>query len=430
MGVQLPPLAFISKFKKGVYMKIQTKEIKLEDISQTEKKLTVEIDNNYFKNEIEKTYKDIIKNATIKGFRPGKAPRSIIERLYGENIKEEVIHRIEKEFIEEYLEENKIDIVSRIHSDHSFNGENLRYEFKFEVKPLIAPSNYRGIEVKGKETSVTDEEVNSIIDEIIDKYARLLPPDKDVVEENNYVKLVVVSHKDSKMVNKPIYLELNNKKTKKFIIDALIGKKLNEEVELKVSEESEEKMKVKIEEIRKIERPEVNDEFVKNTLQMESVDALKKDIQQKIKERKENAEKESRFENIIKEIIARNPFPIPPSMVERAVENYVHDMEHSSNRKFSKEEHDALVNSSRESITYEIQKYLIMEAIGRLEGIDVDDNDVEAHFKKISDETGENVIKVKAYYEKNNLIPNLKEDLKMSKIKDFLINEAKITIEQ
>jgi len=196
-----------------------------------------------------------------------------------------------------------------------------------------------------------------------------------------------------------------------------------------VAEGSEEKMKIRIDEIKKVDRPELNDEFVKKYLQMESLDALKKDIAEKVKERKENEEKAARFESIIKEIITRNPFPVPPSMVERAVEKYVHDLEHSSKREFSSEEHDAIANSARDNMTYEIQKYLIMEAIGKLEGIDISDDDMEAHFKKIADESGENVIKIKAYYEKNNLLEGLREDLRFNKIRDFLINEAKVTIE-
>lgn len=411
-------------------MKIKTKEIKLEDINQIEKRLIVEIDSGYFKNELEKTYKDVIKNIAIKGFRPGKAPRTMIEKLYGENIKEEVTHKIEKEFIEEYLEENKMDIVSKIKPEHTLSGDVLRFEFLFEVKPIIAPSNYRGIEVKSKEISVNQEEVDIIIEDIVERYSNIVPSKRDIIEENDYIKLTILQHRDAKMVNKHVYLEMTEKKTKKSIIDALIGKKLTEVVDINIAEDPEETIKAKIEEIKKIERPVVNDEFAKRYLQMDSVDALKEDIEQKIRAKKESQEKESMFENIIKEVIARNPFPVPPSMVERAIEHHIHDMESSSDRKFSVDERKTLSNSIRDNIHYEIQKYLIMDAIGRLEGIDVDDNDLEAHFKRIADETGENIIKVKAYYEKNNLLSDLKENLKMNKIKDFLINEAKITIER
>ncbi|MCX7957651.1 MAG: trigger factor, partial [Deltaproteobacteria bacterium] len=328
-----------------------------------------------------------------------------------------------------YMEENKLDVVSPVKPSHSHDENNLRFEYYFEVKPLIAPSNYRGIEVKGKEVSVTDEEINAVLSDIVERYSNLLPKEGDTAEPGDFIKITITAHKDPKMINKPLYIELNEKKTKKFIIDAVSGRKLNEEIEVKVAEDSEEKMKIKIDEIRKIQRPELNDEFVKKYLQMESLEALKKNITEKVRERKENEEKASRFEGIIKEIIARNPFPVPPSMVERALERYVHDLEHSSNRKFSAEEHDSIANSARDNITFEIQKYLIMEAIGKLEGIDISDDDMEANFKKIADESGENVIKVKAYYEKNNLTEGLKEDLRFSKIRDFLINEAKVIIE-
>ncbi|MGC8926765.1 MAG: trigger factor [Myxococcota bacterium] len=410
-------------------MKVKTKEVKMEDINQIEKRLIVEIDPQYYKDEFEKTIKDVIKNVAIKGFRPGKVPRSIVERLYGNEIKEDVIHKIEKEFIEEYIEENKIEIVSKINPTHNMDEKNLRFEYHFEVKPVIAPSNYRGIEVKGRKVEVTEDEVNNVIEDILERYSNVVPANKENVEKGDVVKITLTEHKDSKMIGKPLYLELNEKKTKKFIIDALDGKKLNDEIEVNVAEDSQEKMKIKIDEIKKIERPVLDDEFVKKYLQMESVEALKKDITDRIREKKENQEKEKRFDSIIKEIIVRNPFPVPPSMVERSVERYVHDMEESSNRKFSKEERDAIANSARDNITYEIQKYLIMDAIGKLEGIDINDDDLEAYFKKIADESGENVIKVKAYYEKNNMLDNVKESLKFEKIRDFLINESRVTIE-
>ncbi|MGC9044223.1 MAG: trigger factor [Myxococcota bacterium] len=410
-------------------MKVKTKEVKMEDINQIEKRLIVEIDPQYYKDEFEKTIKDVIKNVAIKGFRPGKVPRSIVERLYGNEIKEDVIHKIEKEFIEEYIEENKIEIVSKINPTHNMDEKNLRFEYHFEVKPVIAPSNYRGIEVKGRKVEVTEDEVNNVIEDILERYSNVVPANKENVEKGDVVKITLTEHKDAKMIGKPLYLELNEKKTKKFIIDALDGKKLNDEIEVNVAEDSQEKMKIKIDEIKKIERPVLDDEFVKKYLQMESVEALKKDITDRIREKKENQEKEKRFDSIIKEIIVRNPFPVPPSMVERSVERYVHDMEESSNRKFSKEERDAIANSARDNITYEIQKYLIMDAIGKLEGIDINDDDLEAYFKKIADESGENVIKVKAYYEKNNMLDNVKESLKFEKIRDFLINESRVTIE-
>ncbi|MGB9599910.1 MAG: trigger factor, partial [Myxococcota bacterium] len=120
-------------------MKVKTKQVKMEDINQIEKRLIVEIDPQYYKDEFEKTIKDVIKNVAIKGFRPGKVPRSIVERLYGNEIKEDVIHKIEKEFIEEYIEENKIEIVSKINPTHNMDEKNLRFEYHFEVKPVIAP---------------------------------------------------------------------------------------------------------------------------------------------------------------------------------------------------------------------------------------------------------------------------------------------------
>ncbi len=410
-------------------MKVRTKDVKLEEINQIERKIIASIDPEYFKDELEKSFKDVTKNIAIKGFRPGKAPRSIVERLYGEAIKDDLLHKMEKDFIDEYLEEHKLEVVSPIHSNHTHDNNNITLEFHFEVKPLIAPSNYRGIEIKGKQVNVTDEEINAVIDDIRDRYSTLVPKEGDTIEQGDLVKLTIVSHKDQKMINKPMYVEINEKKTKKFIIEALIGKKTDEEIEVNVAEDSEEKMKVKINEIKKIQRPELNDEFVKKYLQIDSLDNLKKDISEKIKERKENEEKSSRFDNIIKEIIARNPFPVPPSMVDRAVLNYVLDLEQQSNHKFSEEEYNAIANSVRDKMTYEVQKYLILEAIGKLEGIDITDDDMEAHFKKIADESGENVIKVKAYYEKNNLLDDLKENLRLNKIRDFLISEAKITIE-
>lgn len=410
-------------------MKVKTKEVRVEDISQIEKKIIAEIDPQYFKDELEKTFRDVTKSIVIRGFRPGKAPRSMIEKLYGESIKEEVIHKIEKEFIEEYLEENKLEIVSKIIPTHSENQDVLRFEYQFEVKPLIAPSNYRGIEVKGKEVNVTDEEVNAVINEILERYSTLKPKENDIVEKGDYVKFTIVSHKDRNMINQSLTIEIDENKTKKFILDALIGKKLKDEVEVNVAEGSEETMKIRIDEIKKIEKPELNDEFVKKFLQMDSVEALKKDIYNKLKERKENEEKEIRFDKIIEEIIAKNPFPVPPSMIESAIERYISDLERSSKERFSDEDRTNIANSIRDKITFEIQKYLIMEAIGKLEGIDVSDDDLEAHFKKMSDELGENVIKVKAFYEKNNLIEKLKEDLRFNKIKEFLIREAKILIE-
>ena len=148
----------------------------VEDISTVKKKLTIEVAPDAVGRELEKALADVAKKAKIPGFRPGKAPKAIVERHYGEEVRSEVLHRLVSESYLQALQEHNLNPVEvpQIGDVSSLaKGAPLTFTATVEVRPNFELGNYDGIEVKEESLTVNDEEVNQTVERLREMYAQL-----------------------------------------------------------------------------------------------------------------------------------------------------------------------------------------------------------------------------------------------------------------
>jgi trigger factor len=153
-------------------------KIEVENVSPVERKVTIEVDPDRVAKELEQAYVGLGRRAKLRGFRPGKAPRKVLERHFRSEVESEVAEKIVQSTFEEAVRVEDIDVVAPPHvsiSEGVAEGKPLRYTARVEVKPKLSPKDYRGLTVKRRPPSVTDDQVAAEITRIQDAMAQLVP---------------------------------------------------------------------------------------------------------------------------------------------------------------------------------------------------------------------------------------------------------------
>ena len=315
---------------------------KTENANEVKFEITVEAAK--FEDAMKKVYFKSAKYFNIPGFRKGKAPMQIVEKYYGPEIfYEDAFNEVAQEALEEAVEENKLDVVSRPEVDvkQMEKGKDLIFTVVMQTKPEAEVSKYKGIEIKKVEYNVTDEDVEHELHHMQEHNSRLISVDDRAVESGDTTTIDFegsvdgVPFEGGKAENYD--LEIGSNTFIPGFEDQIIGMKIDEEKDVKVkfpeeyfSKELAGKdavFKVKLHEIKKKELPELDDEFAKDVSEFDTLDELKADI--KAKQEKQNEEK-AKYETqdaVIKALCEKTKVEIPSGMVEMEVENMLKDFE-------------------------------------------------------------------------------------------------------
>ena len=305
--------------------------------------LEIKVDAAAFEEALQRAYKKNVGKIQVPGFRKGKAPRKIIEKMYGkECFYEDAVNDIYPIEYAAAVKEAGIDPVD--HPDVevvSLDENGLVFKAKVVVKPEVEVKDYKGIEVKKTIAAVNDDEVTAEIDRLRDRNGRLVNVedraaangDNTLIDFEGFVD--GVAFEGGKGENYPLTLGSNQ-----FIPgfeDQIVGHKVGEEFDVNVPFPTEYHVpelagkdsvfKVKLNEIRVRELPEADDEFAKDVSEFDTLDELKADIKAKLTETKEKAADTDVENKLIDTVIANMKAEIPEVMFEHAVDNMVHDFE-------------------------------------------------------------------------------------------------------
>ena len=309
-----------------------------------EVKLELIVEAAKFDEAIKKVYFKSAKYFNIPGFRKGKAPMNIVEKYYGKEIfYEDAFNDLAPEVIEQAVKENDLKIVSRPDIDVTQigKGQDLIFTAIYQTKPEAELGKYKGIEIEKIEYTVTDEDINHELEHLQEHNSRLISIEDRPVENRDIATIDFEGFVDGTPFEggkaENYDLEIGSKSFIEGFEDQVIGMKIDEEKEIKVTfpEEyfsselagKEATFKVKVHEIKKKELPELDDEFAKDVSEFDTLDELKKSIQDKLE--KENADKQ-KYETedaVIKAVVEEMKVEIPSGMIETEVDNMIRDIE-------------------------------------------------------------------------------------------------------
>ncbi len=409
--------------------------------------LEIKVDAEAFEAALQRAYKKNVGKIQVPGFRKGKAPRKIIEKMYGkECFYEDAVNDIYPIEYAAAVKEAGIDPVD--HPDVevvSLDENGLVFKAKVVVKPEVEVTNYKGIEVKKTIAAVTEEEINSEIDRLRDRNGRLVNVDDRAAANGDNTLIDFegfvdgVAFEGGKGENYPLTLGSNQ-----FIPgfeDQIVGHKVGEEFDVNVPFPAEYHVpelagkdsvfKVKLNEIRVRELPEADDEFAKDVSEFDTLDELKADIKAKLTETKEKAANTDVENKLIDTVIDNMKADIPAVMFDHAVDNMVHDFEHRLASQgmtlelylqYTGFDMDSFKKQFEDQAQKQVKIRLALEKIVELENIAPTEEELNAEFENMAKTYSMDIEKVK------ELVPveELSADIAVQKAIDLVKESAVI----
>ena len=388
--------------------------VKIEKQENSKVVLEFTMDKDTFEKELDKAFHKNAKYFKVPGFRNGKVPRNIVEKVYGEGVLYESV--IEDNVDNEYrkaVEENNLDVVSKPELDvkQIGKGKDFIYTVTLYVKPEAKVKKYKGLEVKKIDTKVTKKDVDARLESDRQKNARVTSVEdrklqKDDISTIDFEGFVDgVAFEGGKADN--FELTIGSGQFIPGFEDQLIGMEIGEEREINVTFPEEyhaenlagkpAMFKVKLISIKEKILPELDDEFAKDVSEFETLDEYKKDLEKKIKEEKEASAKNAKEMAVIDELVKNTEVTIPESMVEDEVENMVEQFKANlSYQGLTLEQYCGFMNTDvngfKTNLKPEAEKNvkmkLALEAVAKVEDIKVEDKEIDEKIDELKKQYG------------------------------------------
>jgi trigger factor len=420
----------------------------VEEISSIKKKVSVEIPEDQIAKEVDSFYKDLGKKAKIKGFRPGKVPRNILERYFKDYVKAEVVQKLIQDTYPQALSEKDLQPVSppTIDPGEFEQGKPFQYSVVIEVKPDIKLEGYAGLKIEGKKEEVKDEEIGERLKALQNLHANLKAiSESRPIQAGDYVIIDYEASLDGKSLEggKAIdfTVEVGSGQFIPAFEEKLIGVKPEGESDIEVSFPEDYgyqkwagktiSFHVKIKEIKEKILPTLDDEFAKDLGDYSSFEELKTKLRGEIEKEKELALDRQFKDQMVDQLLAANPFEVPQSLVEEQTKALVSDTKmrlaaqglELKNLGLTEEK---LQGDYKTMAEKQVRTFLILEKIAGQEGISATDEEADDRLREISERMRQKFDVIKRYYEKNGLLPEVKAGIIRDKTLNFLLEKANL----
>ncbi len=426
-------------------------KIQVEDLSPIRKKLIIGVEPEKVKEEWETVYRSVNKKVKMKGFRPGKVPRSMVEKYYGPQIEDEVIRNLVARNYPEALKESQlIPIAMPLLDQPALDREGpFTFQATIELKPEITISEYKGLSLNRQDVAIKEEDVENRLSLIQRSHGVLSSLEEDrplqegdfaVIDYNSWLDGQPLP--DGSAVNYD--LEVGSGYFNVDFEKELLGQKKGDTKEFEIQFPETQgnallagkriKYRVTLKEIKERILPELNDEFAKSL--QEGLFASLEDLKAKIREDLENMGKqraEAKLnEELLDQLMAKTAFEIPEGLVDQEMEAMMARLEQDMTRRgMTWPENEADRHRIRENMKPVAQKrvrrQLILEKIAALESLEVQKEELEAEFAKIAEGVNQSAGFVREVYQKNNMLPQLSAQLLEEKTLTFLKDQAQVT---
>ncbi len=424
---------------------------KVEDLEKKNmKKLIIEATAEEFEAAMEKAYHKNKGKISVQGFRKGKAPRAIIEKMYGAGIfYEDAANEIIPDAYEKAAQECGLDIVSRpeIDVEQIEKGKTFIFTAEFAVKPEVVLGTYKGVEVEKAVIVVTEEEIAAELDKVREQNSRMLTVEDRPVQNGDIATIDYEGFCDGVAFEggkgEDHALTIGSHSFIDTFEDQLIGKNIGEEVEVNVtfpeeyhSEELSGKpalFKVTVKGIKCKELPELDDEFAQEASEFDTLDEYKEDIKSGLVEKKEKEAKTKKEDAVMDKVIEAATMDIPEAMItttkgqmaeEFAQRLQMQGLSMEQYMQFTGLTANKFMDTLQPQALKRIQFRLVLEAIVKAEGIITSDDEIEAEYKKMADEYKMDVEKIKEIIGEKEK-EQMKMDLAVQKAID-LVTEAAV----
>jgi len=396
-------------------------KVNVEDVSSVKKTLKIEVPEETVKKELDSAYQQLKRDAKVKGFRPGKAPRSVLERVYGKDVNADVMSRLVQSSFADAIKETELKIIGTPELDPpDFDPKGpYAYEAVVEVRPELEDIDIKGLALTKTNYKAGDDEIAIQLEALKKNMAKQEKIEEDrATRKDDFAVIDYEGFKDGESfpetaLTENFTLKIGEGHIAEEFDNKLIGMKAGEESEIEVSFPDDyfnEKLqglsinfKVKLHEIKEEKLPELDDEFAKSMGPFETLDDLKNVIKDNLTQGYEKRIDQEMSEQIFETLISRIEFEVPEVLVEFELENIISDTERSfqhQNRSMDE------VGLTREKLTEQYRgvaekqarRQVILNKVIEQEKLELSDEELEKGFADMAASFNQPVEQIKAFY--------------------------------
>lgn len=371
--------------------------------------LTVEVTGDEFKNAVDAAFRKNLKKMNVPGFRRGKAPRKVVERLYGEGVfYDDAINALYPSAYDDAVKESKISPVDRPEVEvESVDANGFVFKAKVTVKPKVEVENYKGIKVTRNVYNVTDADVDKEIEARRRQNQRMVDVDRPAADKDS-VNINFEGFVDGKAFDggkaENFDLVLGSGSFIPGFEDQIVGKAKGDEFDVNVTFPDDYHVddlkgkpavfKVKLNDIKQIELPDVDDEFVKDVSEFDTLDEYKKDIKDRLTKEKERQSESELDGEIIERLLENTKVDIPQVMIDNKASSMLSEFEQrlagsglnlKTYLSYTGMDEAAMKKSYEAEAEKQVKVRLALEKVVELEKIVIDQKDIDDEYQKIAD---------------------------------------------
>lgn len=423
--------------------------VKVEALEKSMAKLTIEASAEEFEAAVEKAYQKNKNKINVQGFRKGKAPRKVIEKMYGTGVfYEDAANIVIPEAYAQAAEESGLEIVSRpeISVEQIEAGKPFVFSATVAVKPEVKLGQYKGVEVEKASAEASEEDINAELQKVQEQNSRMIDVDDRAVEQGDTVTLDFEGFVDGEAFEggkgEDYELVIGSGSFIPGFEDQLVGAELNVEKEVNVTfpEEYHAKelagkpavFKCTVKAVKVKELPVLDDEFASDVSDYDTLEEYKESLKKDILKKKEEAAKTAKENEAVDKAVENAEMELPEAMVQTQAENMVEDFaQRIQGQGLTMEQYmqytgltpDRMAEQMKPQAVKRIQTRLVLEEIVKAENIQVSDEEVEAELQKMAEMYKMELDKLKEYMGEEEK-ESMKKDLAVQKAMDLLVENA------
>ncbi len=427
-------------------------QVTVEDVSPVEKKVAVEIPWPYVAQKLDDAYRDLGKGVALKGFRKGKVPRPILERMFSRQVEQEVVKQLVQESFVAAATKHDIQPVAEpvVDDAHLHKGKSFHYSARVEVRTEVEPKEYDGLELDQRAAAVSEEDIDRAVErkrQELTEYKMIEGRDPSVAKDSD---VLVISLKgkigEHDFDKEGVMVDLGDAEREVIpgIAAALKGLPLDakdHEVSWTVPDHEQVKkelvgqkaaLKVTIKEAREKHMPSLDDEFAKDTGEADTLVELRGKLREKLVEEDQQRAKGELKEQLVKELLKRNSFVVAPALVERQLDNMLQRAKlqlamRGIDPRSAQLDEQRMRDDMRESANDEVRAAFLVDAIADKEKVDVSEADLEKRLAELAQSREKSVPRLKAELQKEGRLEGVRHQIREEKTLDLLLSRAKIS---
>jgi len=422
--------------------------VNIEENSALRRKLTIEVEPDEIKRELDKTYNELRRGVVLKGFRPGHAPRHLLEKFFGDQVRSEVIQKLVKEYTYKALEEHKLKpiVEPEIITEETNLPETLKFSAVFDLKPEVVIKDYEGLKVPEETVVVTDKDIDDTIERLRERQASLKKVEgRDVVQEGDVAVVTIEGFEDGKPLSETKaenrLLEISKKSLAHGIDEALIGAKVGEEnrktrtygadYEQKDLAGKTVEWRANVKEIYLRELPPLDDDFAKDQGDVQTLAELRDRVRTDLlAHAKSEADSRARA-GLLDLVLDRNKVEVPESLATREQRSMEAELASTLRQAGLPEEKvsEQLQNAAEDLKTRAHKRAatgLVLDALAEQEKVEVSDDDLAERIGAIIRQAGaKNRERFSEFYSQEPNREGLRQTMRREKVMDKLLTRAK-----